>query len=59
MGEPAGRGAILRWAGSRRRWFLPSRIGWAAISAPSSKMRTSLGWLCTSTTRFLVASGTE
>jgi hypothetical protein len=37
---------------------LASSTGCAAISAPSSKMRTSLGWFCTSRTRFRAVSGT-
>ena len=41
-------GGALRCAGSTRRWFLPSRTGWRAISAPSSKIRTSCVWFWTS-----------
>jgi hypothetical protein len=41
-----------------RRWWRPSRTGCAAIRVPSSKIRTSSASVCTSTTRFRVASGT-
>ena len=51
-------GGALRWEGSTRRWFLPSSTGCAAISAPSSKMRTSLGWFRPSSPRFRAVSGT-
>ena len=39
-------GGAVRWLGSSRRRFLPSRTGCAAIRAPSSKMRTWPGSVC-------------
>ena len=52
-------GGGLRWPGSTLRRFRPSRIGCRAISVLSSKIRTSAGCRCTSSTRLRVASGTE
>ena len=52
-------GGGLRWPGSTLRRFRPSRIGCRAISVLSSKIRTSAGCRCTSSTRFRAASGTE
>ena len=55
----SGRGGGLRWSGSTRRRFRPSRTGCRAISVLSSKIRTSAGCRCTSGTRLRAASGTE
>ena len=59
LGKSVRGGGGLRWPGSTLRRFRPSRTGCRAISVLPSKIRTSAGCRCTSSTRLRAASGTE